>query len=181
MVVFLRRTLPCLAAALAVGHLPTATEGYTTLLSKDDAFIKHCMFEYVEAEARKAERTPALVQVGAHLAWLNPNDPFAQRFASNAHFRTVLVEPQPLIYQRLAKAAEGVDSVSVLNRAVCNQTGEVTFYAVDMGERAVEDTKGVNMASQVASLSKEHILKHKKWVPDIDQHIIEIQVKCEVR
>ena len=32
---------------------------------------------------------------------------------------------------------------------------------------------------QVASLSRNHILKHKKWVPDIEERIIEIDVACE--
>ena len=58
---------------------------------------------------------------------------------------------QPRIYERLAKAAEGVNSVAVLNNAVCNATGKVTFYAVDMGERGVEDSHGNNMASQVGT------------------------------
>lgn len=149
----------------------------------DQDFIQHCIFQYVKAEATKytaaTKRSPALVQVGAHLAWLNPNDPF-KSFSSEG-FTTILVEPQPRIYERLAKAAEGVDSVKVLNNAVCNTTTQIKFYAVkpDEGEAHVEDSRGSNMASQVASLSREHVLKHKKWVKDIEDRIIEIDVQCE--
>mmetsp|Transcript_15682 Transcript_15682/g.32716 ORF Transcript_15682/g.32716 Transcript_15682/m.32716 type:complete len:356 (-) Transcript_15682:68-1135(-) len=151
----------------------------------DQEFLVHCMFEYVQAEADKfvalhandtPKRAPALVQVGAHLAWLNPNDPFSRRFSSKGTaFKTVLVEPQPRIYERLVKAAEGVNSVEVVNNAVCNTTGKVTFYAVDVGDVAHLRLHG----SQVASLSRNHILKHKRWVPDIEERIIEIDVACE--
>ena len=88
------------------------------------------------------------------------------------------------------------ESVSVANYAVCNQSSTVRFFVVDVdpsfsasGEHAhppmlpathptvvtktvlALPTVGAEMATQLASMSREHILKHKRWIPDIEDHI----------
>ena len=61
--------------------------------------------------ARRAERV-AVMQIGAHLAWMNYNDPFGSvvRHTLNRRnataFLAVVVEPQPHVFQRLRQSSK---------------------------------------------------------------------------
>ena len=147
-------------------------------------------------------RAPAMVQVGAHLAWLDVNDPFRRATEAangSALARTVLVEPQPHIAARLARAvardARGgggggggggeARAVDVLRAAVCAADGaNVTFYGispeVDATNGHLRNGRGKLQpyTSQVASLSREHLLRHKRRIPQIEQYIVEERVPC---
>ena len=83
--------------------------GQTMLIDSNRQGLYACALEVMNAEALKISNTsgearnPALIQIGAHLAWLNPNDPFKDMVAQNpnTHWKSVLVEPQPKIFTRL--------------------------------------------------------------------------------
>ena len=168
-------------------------------------------------ERARAERargaTPAMVQVGAHLAWLNANDPFGD-VARAATLRTVLVEPQPHVARRLeaevrARAAtrtaapDGAGAVTVRNCAVCDTAhgaSNVTFYSISpdvdpltgvyrprqrrhrnataAARGGDDERKEASWTSQLASMSREHILKHRRWIPNIEDYIVETRVPC---
>ena len=159
-----------------------------------------CIHAMVTERARQFYtdgRTPAMVQIGAHLAWQNPNDPFGN-LARTARLRTVLVEPQPHIASRLdasvRASAGGADggAVSVRNCAVCaGNDGNVTFYAITprvdpmtgqlsgSSPDAPQPKRVAHFTSQLASMSREHILKHSKMLgPNAEELIVELQVPC---
>ena len=84
---------------------------------------------------------PAMVQIGAHLAWQNPNDPFGN-LARTARLRTVLVEPQPHIARRLgasvrAAASDG-DAVGVRLRGVAGNDGTSPSSPESADDQAVK-------------------------------------------
>jgi hypothetical protein len=73
-----------------------------------------------------------LLQIGAHLAWLNANDAFGPVIHSNIKAMALLVEPQPHIYQRLAASLGSEARVRVEHAAVCAlDASNVTFYSLD--------------------------------------------------
>ncbi len=170
-----------------------------------------CLLNLVAERARAARAAgaaPAMVQVGAHLAWLNANDPFGE-LARAASLRTVLVEPQPHVAARLeaeVRARAAAAAVTVRNCAVCDAArggSNVTFYAISpdvdpltgayaprrarrhrdatgAAARGGGDNwrEGPNWTSQLASMSREHILKHRRWIPNVEEYIVEMQVPC---
>jgi hypothetical protein len=113
-----------------------------------------------------------LLQIGAHLAWLNANDAFGPVIHSNIKAMALLVEPQPHIYQRLAASLGSEARVRVEHAAVCAlDASNVTFYSLDpsidalTGSWRMPTHSGGAMAqlphwsSQIASLSREHVLR----------------------
>jgi len=59
-----------------------------------------CLLSGVKDEADRAKGPSAMVQIGAHLGFVNDNDPF-KHFSHNVLNET-MVEPQPHIYKQLA-------------------------------------------------------------------------------
>ena len=164
--------------------------------SKDEhhavSSLKHALLRQVKDMAQavsesKGADVAAMVQVGAHLGNMNPGDPYG-RLTLEAKMRTILVEPQPHVYGRLVQHIEdqGISRIKVLNAAVCEEAkagSNVTFYSispkVDPASGRVEGGRGFPLwASQIASLNKEHIMKHAPWIPNVQDYIVEIQVPC---
>jgi len=125
--------------------------------------------EHIAAVSPQGE----MIRVGAHQAWHDRNDPLQR--AGVASLRTLLVEPQPSLYALLSAAAaqEYPNRVKVLNAAVCQADGNVTFFMstphlpkeVTLARRGVPSvtTRGVAL-TQAASLSREHVVKHMEAI-----------------
>lgn len=145
------------------------------LMHKPMEATTSCLLQHVQDLASNMTRA-TLVQIGAHLSLMNSNDPFL-RLRGLA--RRVLVEPQPHIAAKL-RAAAGPDTV-VMNRAVGSSDSFVEFYSVDERVDPVNGCFGKKcrgyIATQIASLSRDHILKHKKWIPDIEELIVNTTVQ----
>ena len=133
-------------------------------------------------------KSSTMVQIGAHLAWENANDPFGMLSRDTPMLRTLLIEPQPNVFKQLNALLSPGGRTTARNYAVCPESHadrNVTFYAISdaLDTRTGKDTaapkrQGAWFASQIASLNKSHILKHSKWIPDIEDYIVEIQVPC---
>ena len=146
----------------------------------------------VEARATIQNRsslgqTSTMIQIGAHLAWKNPNDPFGMLSRDFPILRTLLVEPQPNVFQELRTLLPPDGRTTARNCAICPEShagGNVTFYAISdalntqTGGDAAVRTRSSWIATQIASLNRSHILKHARWIPDIENYIVEIQVPC---
>ena len=153
-----------------------------------------CLLELVQHVASANAGRGVMVQIGAHLAWMNINDPFKQ-LAARAQLRTVLVEPQPNVFAQL-KASVVLGSAAdhrVINAAVCPASrggANVTFYSISPEVNPLDGTlrghvaggkrrkSGASYTSQIASMSLDHVLKHKRWIPNLEDYIVEIQVPC---
>ena len=155
---------------------------------------KRCLLDGVAALAR-SRRSSSMLQVGAHLAFGNANDPF-KRLALDVINHTVLVEPQPGVYRDLAALvaahADPAHRIAVVNRAVSDRDGVVTFHTINdtlidpatgCYRRGFEPPPGgkacpASFTSQIASLSLKNILKHKHWIPNLEALVVDVEVRA---
>jgi len=112
---------------------------------------------------------PTLVQVGAYDgASGDPLEPFLRRNC----VRAVLLEPQPgpfaTLQQRYASRAE----VLTLQLALADHDGTISLYVVEG-----HDDRDPWWTRQIASWDRDHLLKHKDWVPDLATRIREVSVE----
>jgi FkbM family methyltransferase len=154
---------------------------------------KRCLLDGVAALARSRRRS-SMLQVGAHLAFGNANDPF-KRLALDVINHTVLVEPQPGVYRDLAALvaahADPAHRVAVVNRAVSDRDGVVTFHTIN--DTVIDPATGCYrrgfeppgdeacpawFTSQIASLSLKNILKHKRWIPNLEALVVDVEVRA---
>lgn len=170
--------------ALYAFLLPLSVFAVRFLDPKSDT--KSCILAHAKTLALRASN-PAMIQIGVHLSFANNNDPFREVILDGTMAHTVMVEPQPHIAKKLHELilehAPG-RKVDILNRAVGDSDGEVVFYTIDAQvdplTGCVPGSKKRRcswMTTQVASMSKEHILKHARWVPDIEDYIVETKVR----
>ena len=155
---------------------------------------KRCLLDGVAALAR-SRRSSSMLQVGAHLAFGNANDPF-KRLALDVINHTVLVEPQPGVYRDLAALvaahADPAHRIAVVNRAVSDRDGVVTFHTINdtlidpatgcyrrgFGPPPGGKTCPASFTSQIASLSLKNILKHKHWIPNLEALVVDVEVRA---
>lgn len=132
---------------------------------------------------RSASRQPAVLHIGANLAFGNRNDPLRPLYRRlPSDLRVILVEPQPAIAARLRNMTSRMQHVHVAEAAVCSDVSHdhVTFYGINRTKAAALKGKPVFFLanSQVASLDRQQIVKSKKIVKEIESLIEEIQVQC---
>ena len=121
--------------------------------------------------ARRAERV-AVMQIGAHLAWMNYNDPFGSvvRHTLNRRnataFLAVVVEPQPHVFQRLRQSSKQFAASGVVrfeNVAVCaSGAASVDFFLVDP---SVDMVSGRDNRTGIRALlqGRHQRLHHGAW------------------
>lgn len=115
--------------------------------------LRRCVAYLATASSGSGE----LLRVGAHKAWKDKNDPL-QRAGLNDFRRTLLIEPQPQIFEELQAAAlqEYPSRVAVANAAVCAKDARaLTFYSGDPRASGI-----IGALSQAASTNYDHVLRH---------------------
>lgn len=95
------------------------------------------------------------------------NDPIS-RFIRTHASRGVLVEPQAAVFERLKNNFRAFPRFELLNAAVDASSGTRPFYSVQCGG---SDLPG--WTEQLASLSREHLVKHEASAPGLTRHIVE--------
>lgn len=94
----------------------------------------------------------SFVQIGAFDG--QANDPVHDLVVGSG-WRGVLVEPQPLAFERLRETYAGVDGLVFLNAAIAPQRGTRPFYYV-----AGEEPDDPWWRGQIASFDRAHLMKH---------------------
>lgn len=132
-------------------------------------------FEFVVND-HLARVTPAdffFIQVGAFDGVTNdPLRPFIERYK----WRGILLEPQKQAFQKLVENYREHPQLTFLNAAVADKDGTTDLYSV-------RGKDGLPMWSdQIASLRKDHVLKHEHGVPayGIQEKIPDIQNLVQV-
>lgn len=146
---------------------------YTRVCAPLREHLRSCVLSHLAQLHRR--RPVAQMVVGAHLAWAHSNwlPP-----ASEANLTTLFVEPQPSLADRLRRRFAG--DATVLPVAVCasDVPGGVELFHLD--ERRRHSRRRLpSWASQVASLSRSHVLKHAPWIPDVAGLIVSSRVPCK--
>jgi FkbM family methyltransferase len=101
--------------------------------------------------------------VGAHDGV--ENDPVGS-FLRRRPCRGILVEPQPAIFAQLQHNLGAMPGLHLVNAAVDRVSGKHDFYYVPGGIEGLP-----HWTTQLASFSREHIVKHETRAPGVTQHI----------
>lgn len=110
-----------------------------------------------------------ILQIGAYDG--RSGDP-VHDFLTRHSVRSVLVEPQPTAFERLALTYKQCPHVTLVNAAIAPEDGEMLFYAVR------PTSSGPDWMFQLASFNKTVLLKHKKYLPDLEAMIQTTTVNC---
>lgn len=89
------------------------------------------------------------------------NDPMS-RFIRTRDCEGILIEPQPVIYQRLCDNLQQFRRFILLNAAVDEVSGSRPIYYVPPGIEGLPD-----WTAQITSFSLEHVKKHEAEVPGL--------------
>ncbi|MBI4120848.1 MAG: FkbM family methyltransferase [Parcubacteria group bacterium] len=109
------------------------------------------------------------VQIGANDGVLA--DPL-RYFILKYHWQGVFLEPIPSIFELLQKNYAGAKGLYFENVAIANEVKEEKIYYIENSDRLI------NWCGAIGSFSKEHVLKHGWAIPNIEQFVKEVMVKC---
>jgi len=117
-----------------------------------------------------AHRDVFFVQVGAHDARAGDQ---LSLYIERDGWRGVLVEPVPELFERLRARYEGSPGLAFENVALAEEDGTRSFYQLD-------ETAGdvYALADHLGSLDREVLLSHEEQVPNIEDHLVRIEVPC---
>jgi FkbM family methyltransferase len=114
------------------------------------------------------------VEIGAHDGMMNDD---LRWFILTRAWRGVMVEPAPHVFERLQRNYEAVEGVALENAAISDHDGRLPFYhlaAVDEPER-----EGLPpWYDAIGSLSRENVLAHRDFIPDIERRLVRTDVAC---
>jgi len=95
-----------------------------------------------------------IIQVGACDG--TSSDPI-HRYLKAGTSRAILIEPNPLAFQRLERAYRGVPGVTLMQAALGERDGEATLYRVKKSDNAASE---IDWSLQFASFSRAHVKRH---------------------
>src|SRR6202140_807409 len=110
------------------------------------------------------------VQIGAHDGKTND---YIYPIARKLGWRGILVEPIPYLFERLVQNYRGSQGLIFENAALAEQMGQKWFYRL----RQSDDPNLPEWYDKLASLNKDVVLSHRNAIPNIDDLIIQEEVK----
>jgi FkbM family methyltransferase len=125
-----------------------------------DDVICRCMFE--------AAGPWSFIQVGAFDGVAN--DPL-RKFIARGGWRGVMLEPQVRSAARLRKLYSDRDEVLVLEAALDSTRGRRPLFTLQPDGLP-------EWAAQIASFDRQHLLRHRHLIPQVEKHIQEFIVEC---
>lgn len=120
------------------------------------------------AELTLRSPDPVIVQVGAFDG--TTDDPIST-FLQHGDARSILFEPQPDPFAKLQAKYIDNPRVVAVNAAIAPRDGTYPLFVVD-GSNPDDPP----WCSQIASMSRDHVLRHANWVPDLANRIRQIDV-----
>ena len=117
------------------------------------------------------DRPFQIVQIGAFDG--KSYDDAVHQFFSDPRFLGLLVEPQPLIFERLQQTYRGNDQVVLENVAIANEDGQMELYTVDTSRPELPE-----WLDGCASFNKEIVLEYQDRFPTLPEHIVTLNVPC---
>jgi FkbM family methyltransferase len=122
----------------------------------------------VRSLGNRASRPLTFVQIGANDGVRC--DPLHETVITH-HWRGVLVEPIPDLFERLVENYPGASTLTFENAALGTTNGSITLWVVRprMGDP--------DWADQLASFDKEVVLRHRNEVPQLDDRLEHVEVE----
>lgn len=93
----------------------------------------------------------------------------------SSHWRGILIEPVPYVFERLRQNYGHIDRLTLANVAIADRDGALPFYHL---RKALPEEAGQlpSWYDQLGSFLPEVVLKHKEFIPDIEQRLVCTQV-----
>src|SRR5262249_15785601 len=111
------------------------------------------------------------VQIGSNDAEFG--DPI-KSYVKARNWRGIMIEPVPYIFERLRRNYES-ERIQIMCCAVTGQPGQHAFYSVKQDK----DPDLPRWYDQLGSFRKDIILKHSDLIPDLENRIQKINVRCQ--
>ncbi len=108
------------------------------------------------------------IQIGAHDG---KTDDHLHSFVRTFGWKGILLEPVRPLFESLISNYDGVPGLFFENAALAEHDGTGSFFRVDA-------TGMPEWCSQLGSFRRDVIVSHKKFIPEIEQHLIEDYVTC---
>jgi FkbM family methyltransferase len=128
--------------------------------------------DLVLAHYRLTQPDITFLQVGAFDGVTgDPISPLVDKY----NLRGILVEPQKEFFAKLKQTYSrftGADRFTFFNAVIAEKDGAVPFY------RIAPDAKGPDWLHQIASLDRNNIVRHAKFLPAIESQIIVEQLEA---
>lgn len=119
-------------------------------------------------EVSRNRKDVYLLQIGANDGRRNDE---ASQFIHKYRWRGLLLEPLPDIFSALEDTYAQMKQVALVNAALADRDGEMTFYRVKPGPDIPD------FCNQLGSFSLDTILEYRTTFPEIEQHIITEKVQ----
>jgi FkbM family methyltransferase len=125
---------------------------------------------------RFAELRPCatFVQIGSHDG--QQQDPLREVILRHG-WRGVMVEPVPHVYARLRRHYGHLQRIELENAAIAEADGTRPFYHLPSTEDAGRAGLPV-WYDALGSFRREVLLAHRRFIPDIDDRVVELQLPC---
>lgn len=123
----------------------------------------------VDELGRRSSRPLCVVQIGANDG--RSNDPISSTLRTRG-WSGLLVEPLPSVFRQLVANYHGVDGVRFANVAVGPLDDKMKIYTVAPRDGDPE------WVTQIASLDRDVVLRHRFALPDLDERIEPVDIDC---
>lgn len=112
------------------------------------------------------------IEIGANDAVVG--DPLCP-FFKNPHWRGIMVEPVPYVFERLQQNYGSCDRFILENSAISESNGTRDFFYLDRDQK---DAQMPEWYDKIGSFYREAVVKHSHTIPDIEQRVRSMQVNC---
>ncbi len=124
----------------------------------------------VLAALSRSRKHVTFIQIGSNDA--DYGDPLRPFIISHAWHGT-MVEPVPYVFARLKLKYGAIPNIHLLNCAIAEESGSKDFYHLVESNDVLP-----KWYDQIGSFYLETVLKHRKYIPDIDSRVRKLSVAC---
>jgi hypothetical protein len=126
--------------------------------------------ERVLSAVSRHHKPVRFVQVGSNDA--DHGDPLRECIRAGG-WTGSMIEPVPYVYDRLVQKWRDMPAIAFINCAIDESAGVRNFYYLEHSDDPLPA-----WYDQLGSFHLDNILKHREYIPDIDQRVRSIAIEC---
>lgn len=100
-----------------------------------------------------------------------------QPIVRSRQWRGIMVEPVPYVFERLRENYGDISRISLENLAVADRNGSLPFFHLRQAEPE-EQERLPGWYDGIGSFSRETVLGHASFIPDIEERLVLADVPC---